>query len=185
MMIWRLAWIFPSSLLLLSSYLWVNNPPTSLNPLTAKTSKMEWWELVPGSVYDGDTLKVTRGGVTEKIRLCGIDAPEKRQPLGIKSRDYLRQLLARGGGKIGVIPVERDAYQRLVAEMLVVVEGQSIHLNAEMVGAGMAYHYQQYSGKCPNRKAISRAEEKAVAEGLGVWDGSNYQKPWDYRKGQR
>jgi endonuclease YncB( thermonuclease family) len=47
-------------------------------------------QVKPGSVHDGDTLRVVRGNEELKIRLCGIDAPEIKQTLGIESRDYLR-----------------------------------------------------------------------------------------------
>jgi endonuclease YncB( thermonuclease family) len=55
-------------------------------------------QVKPGSVHDGDTLRVVRGDEELKVRLCpkgyrfayGIDAPEIKQPLGIESRDYLR-----------------------------------------------------------------------------------------------
>ncbi|MEL6128882.1 MAG: hypothetical protein AAFO59_08475 [Cyanobacteria bacterium J06607_17] len=43
----------------------------------------EYYELVPGSFYDGDTLRVTDGSQELKIRLCGIDSPEIEQPLGV------------------------------------------------------------------------------------------------------
>jgi endonuclease YncB( thermonuclease family) len=46
----------------------------------------------PGSVYDGDTLRVLCDRSELKIRMCGIDAPEKDQPGGIEARDYLRSL---------------------------------------------------------------------------------------------
>ncbi|MEM8723285.1 MAG: hypothetical protein AAGE84_29030 [Cyanobacteria bacterium P01_G01_bin.39] len=48
------------------------------------------WQVKPGSIYDGDTLRVVRGNEELKIRFCGIDAPELKQPLGVESRDYLR-----------------------------------------------------------------------------------------------
>ncbi|MEM7757129.1 MAG: hypothetical protein AAF298_03225 [Cyanobacteria bacterium P01_A01_bin.40] len=50
----------------------------------------EKWQVKPGSIYDGDTLRVVRGDEELKIRFCGIDAPEIKQPLGVESRDYLR-----------------------------------------------------------------------------------------------
>ena len=43
-------------------------------------------QLVPGSVYDGDTLRVTDGLTETKIRLCGIDAPEHEQQMGMPTR---------------------------------------------------------------------------------------------------
>jgi len=57
-----------------------------------KDNHAEQWQVKPGSVHDGDTLRVVRGDEELKVRLCGIDAPEIRQPLGIESRDYLRSL---------------------------------------------------------------------------------------------
>ncbi len=53
----------------------------------------ERWNLKPGSVYDGDKLRVVRGNEELKIRFCGINAPEKQMPMGIESRDYLRSLI--------------------------------------------------------------------------------------------
>ena len=57
--------------------------------------KFERWQLKPGSIYDGDTLRVVKGDEELKIRFCGIDAPEvkPKQPMGIESRDYLRSLV--------------------------------------------------------------------------------------------
>lgn len=55
-----------------------------------KNNYAEQWQVKPGSIHDGDTLRVVRGNEELKIRLCGIDAPELKQPLGIESRDYLR-----------------------------------------------------------------------------------------------
>ena len=61
------------------------------------------WELVKNSVHDGDTFRVIHNsqiGDEIKIRLACIDAPEKKQDLGIASRDYLRSLLNRNPKKI-------------------------------------------------------------------------------------
>ncbi len=61
-------------------------------PQTAEEREYERWNLKEGSIYDGDTLRVVRGDEEQKIRFCGIDAPERDQELGIESRDYLRSL---------------------------------------------------------------------------------------------
>lgn len=148
----------------------------------------ETWQLVPGSIYDGDTLRVQRGPEEVKVRLCGIDAPEKNQPQGIASRDYLRSLVARGDGSIIVVPIERDRYGRQVAELFVKPldspPEQELFLNGEMVQAGMAYHYARYSDTCENRDAIAQAEEMAQANRAGVWSDDKAVKPWDWRKQQ-
>lgn len=52
------------------------------------------WRIKPGSIYDDDTLRLIGSNRELKIRFCGIDAPEKKQPLEIEARDYLRSLLS-------------------------------------------------------------------------------------------
>lgn len=151
----------------------------------------EVWQLVPGSIYDGDTLRVTDGRQEMKIRLCGIDAPEKDQPLGIAARDHLRSLVNQGDGTIIVVPVEKDRYGRMVAELFVQPRsglgyqlGEEIAINAQMVADGYAYHYAQYSGSCPNGGMLAQLESDAQQEKVGVWRNINAQRPWDYRNSQ-
>ena len=147
----------------------------------------EQWRVKSGSVYDGDTLRVVRGDEELKIRFCGIDAPELKQPLGVESRDYLRSLIAKSDGTIHVLPIEEDRYGRTVAELWIPIEPDyeaEIHLNTAMVEAGMAYHYERYSGNCESAENLVWAENIAKDDKLGVWNGS-YQKPWDYRKSKK
>jgi endonuclease YncB( thermonuclease family) len=153
--------------------------------LTFKTIALG--QIKPGSIHDGDTLRVVRGTEEKKIRLCGIDAPEIKQPLGIESRDYLRSLIAKSNGTIHVLPIEEDRYGRTVAELWIPIkpdyEGE-IHLNTAMVEAGMAYHYQQYSDSCESAENLGWAEKIARDDKLGVWNGS-HQKPWEFRKANK
>ncbi|MEO0374190.1 MAG: thermonuclease family protein [Cyanobacteria bacterium P01_A01_bin.17] len=147
----------------------------------------EVYRLVEGSVYDGDTLRVKRCGEQceeLKIRLCGIDAPEKDQAMGIESRDHLRFLIDQGDGTLVVLPVEQDRYGRTVAEIFVPVVGQEteIHLTSQMVMDGYAYHYERYSGGCPNGQLLAGVEEQARSQSVGVWSSPSAMKPWEYRK---
>ena len=80
----------------------------------------EWYQLVEGSVYDGDTLRVERGGQELKIRMCGIDSPELEQNMGIEMRDHLRSLVSQGYGAIGVVPIEKDQHKRTVADLFAI-----------------------------------------------------------------
>ena len=141
----------------------------------------EYYQLVPGSVHDGDTLRVTDGSTEIRIRLCGIDAPELEQPLGIDSRDHLRSLINRGDNTLIVLAVEQDRYDRTVAELFVPTSAGEIHLNSQMVVDGYAYHYARYSGGCPNGHLLAGAEEQARSQQLGVWADPDAVKPWDYR----
>ncbi|WP_346293957.1 thermonuclease family protein [Sphaerothrix gracilis] len=145
----------------------------------------EHYQLVPGSVYDGDTLRVTDGTQELKIRLCGIDAPEMEQPLGEASRNHLRSLINQGDGTLIVLPVERDRYGRTVAELFVATSTGEIHLNSQMTLDGYAYHYERYSDSCPNQSAIALGEEQARLARVGVWASPGAVTPWEYREAER
>ena len=143
----------------------------------------EWYQVVEGSIYDGDTLRVERGGQELKIRLCGVDSPELKQAGGIEAREHLRLLVAQGDGSIGVVPIEKDRYGRTVADLFIDIgEEKEIHLNSQMVMDGMAYHYERYSGRCPQPEVLAMAEERAKTQSVGVWANSGTEKPWNYRK---
>lgn len=155
-----------------------------IEPASAQTSRH--YEVVSGSVYDGDTFRVTDGHQEIKIRLCGIDSPEIDQALGIESRDHLRGLIARGKGRITLVETDTDRYGRTVAEAFIPTGNgdEEIHLNSQMVTDGMAYVYPQYVGSCPNGSVIETAEVAARRETIGVWATPNAQKPWEYRRRQ-
>ncbi len=145
----------------------------------------EWYQLVPGSIYNGDTLRVERGGQELKIRFCGTDSPEIDQPGGIEAREHLRSLIALGDGSIGVVPVEKDRYGRTVADLFVIrPDGSEIHLNSQMVMDGHAYHYEKYSDSCPQPDVLVRAEEIAKEAVTGLWSQPDAEKPWEYRHSQ-
>ncbi len=158
----------------LISYLFINQ-----QPLPRKNPPGELWQVKEGSIFDGDTLRVIRGNEELKIRFCGIDAPEKAQALGIESRDYLRSLIAFSQGKVYLNSIESDRYGRTVAELF---DTNGNFLNAEMVKAGLAYHYQRYSGNCPHKQDIVVAEKTAQKSKLGVWGNNNSQPPWQWRR---
>lgn len=156
-------------------------------PVGAANSEI--WQLVPGSIYDGDTLTVQRNGTEMKVRLCGIDAPEKEQPMGIAARDHLQSLISYGNGSVIVVPVEKDRYGRTVAELFVQPRlgqgyevSEEIAVNAQMVADGYTYYYAQYSADCPNGNILVNAEDEARTAERGVWRGLSAVRPWDYRK---
>ncbi len=150
-----------------------------------KKQKFEVWQLREGSIYDGDTLRVVRGDEELKIRFCGIDAPEKKQKLGIEARDHLRSLVDMGNGELLLVPIEKDRYGRTVAEVYVQDRKDSaINLNMQMLRDGYAWLYGQYVDNCPTKNEFVLAEELAREERLGVWNGS-HQPPWEWRKANR
>lgn len=144
----------------------------------------ESWQFVSGSMADGDTFKVQQSGTEMTIRLCGIDAPEKEQPLGLRAQNYLQSLINEGDGSVVVVPVDRDRYGRMVAEVFTILPTGEKSLQEEMLLAGMAYVYPQYVDSCPNPEPMKLAEAIAQEEGLGVWSGE-HQRPWEFRQSKR
>ncbi len=137
------------------------------------------YEVIPGSIHDGDTLRVRSSkGEVLKIRFACVDAPELKQPLGQESRNYLRSMINEAGGKVKVKVINTDRYGRSVAEIWT----KSGLLQSRMTGAGMAFAYDQYSKDCPNWDAVKSSEKGAMEFKLGVWRSPNFERPWNYRK---
>ncbi len=119
------------------------------------------YQLVPGSIYDGDTLRVTDGSQEVKVRLCGVDAPERDMPMGVEARDHLRKIVAQGDETIVVVPIETDRYGRLVAELFVPIEEDwELPVNAQMVANGMAYHYDGVSSGSGTSEEVPKSDRR-------------------------
>jgi len=122
-------------------------------------------------VIDGDTLECDKF----KVRLCGVDSPEKSQPLGTEATTKLTQLTL--NQNVRLVTSGIDTYRRLIAEVWL----NNRLLNAEMVRAGLAYTY----GSCPTQKTVLiNAEKSAISLKLGVWKSgaAGQERPWIYRK---
>ena len=139
----------------------------------------EQWQIKPENINDGDTLKVSKGDEELTVRLCGIDAPEMQQQFGVKSRDYLRSLVAKSNGTIHILPIKDSRAEIPLVEAWIPIEpdyeGQ-IHLNTAMLEAGWAYHYEEFSSNCESAENLVWAEKIGQDEKLGVWN-DNHQKP--------
>lgn len=131
-------------------------------------------------VSDGDTIAVTCPQGKQRIRLCGVDAPEKAQEFGQESKTNLEQILKSGKAKI--VPIETDRYGRTVAEVW--TEDGGILANERQAEAGLAWYYTQYADNCPNKMAIADAEAIAKKRKSGLWSG-NPKAPWTWRKEQK
>lgn len=174
-------------LLAIAALIWfyLQQPHTDKPKLAKRPSETESLrcQVVSNSIYDGDTFRVQCDGREQKIRLCGIDAPEAKQPLGIESRDYLRSLVATASNKVIVIEMDRDKYGRTVAEVLLDKPDGEQSVQEEMLKAGMAYHYKQFSANCHNADVFDTAEDIGRSQQRGVWRLPNGgERPWDYRK---
>ncbi|MBQ3113169.1 MAG: thermonuclease family protein [Phascolarctobacterium sp.] len=126
-------------------------------------------------VVDGDTLHVYNSKGTYKIRLSGIDAPERGQAYGKRAKEHLQKLV--GGKQVIAIVESKDRYGRYVAS----VKCQSRDVCAEMLQAGYAWHYKQYD----NNKYYTELQREARRAKRGLWVEKKPQAPWDYRKEQR
>ena len=111
---------------------------------------------------DGDTLKVILAGKAVKVRLCGIDAPEKLQPLETEAKAYLEKLVQNSGANVGIVATDTDVYGRTVAEVVFVSGKTEQSAQEELLKAGMAYTYPKYINSCPNAQPFKLAE--AIAQ---------------------
>lgn len=133
------------------------------------------------SVADGDTITVLDADkVQHKIRLAGIDAPEKKQAFGNRSKESLSDLVF--DKTVNVETEKRDRYGRQIGKVL--VDGQDVNL--VQVERGMAWFYRQYQREqSPNdRKLYEAAEDAAKAGRRGFWRDSDPVPPWDFRHGK-
>ncbi len=127
-------------------------------------------------VADGDTITVLDAGkVQHKVRLQGIDAPEKSQAFGTKSKERMTEKVA--GKEVGVQWKEKDRYGRILGD----VHLGKQDINLEMVQDGMAWHYKQYS----KSKELANAEEAARKAKKGLWADKEPVPPWEFRKKER
>jgi len=133
------------------------------------------------SVADGDTITVlvTSGDDkrTEKIRLRGVDCPERAQPFGNKAKQLTSKLVS--GKEVEIVPGKdgTDRYGRTIAEVR--VDGRS--LNEELLRAGLAWHYKQYD----DSERYDALERAARAAKLGLWAEADPIPPWEWRKRAR
>ena len=128
-------------------------------------------------VADGDTISVLdRNNTQYKIRLHGIDTPERNQRYGKQSRAALSAMVS--GKNVGVAVLGKDRYGR--TDGTVYLDERNINL--AMVAAGHAWWYRHYA---PNDRPLQAAQEQARAANLGLWGEPNPIPPWDWRRQQK
>lgn len=133
-------------------------------------------------VADGDTITVLDASkVQHKIRLAGIDAPEKSQAFGQRSRESLAELVA--NRTVIVETNKKDLYGRHIGKVL--VNGQDV--NVEQIRRGLAWFYRQYERELSDsdRQSYDRAEGEARDFQRGLWADKQPVPPWDFRASLR
>ena len=128
-----------------------------------------------GVLVGGIERSNSAAAVEHKIRLHGIDAPEKKQAFGNASRKFLAGLVA--NREVRVAWSKRDRYQRILGTVF--VDGKDANL--EMLKAGMAWHYKKYD----SNPAYAQAESEARAAKRGLWQDKNPIEPEEFRKTKR
>jgi micrococcal nuclease len=132
-------------------------------------------------VADGDTITVLDANRQQhKIRLSGIDAPEKAQPFGARSKQSLSDLVF--DKQVAVEWNKQDRYGRTVGKVLV----NGIDANLAQVKAGLAWWYRDYAKEqsAADRRLYEQTEQQALVQRLGLWVDKNPTPPWDFRHGK-
>ena len=138
-------------------------------PLTGKVVK----------ITDGDTLYVLDANYQQhKIRLAGIDAPERKQAYGLASRKHLASIVA--GQQVTIEYQKRHRYRGIVGKVLV----NGVDVCLEQVKAGFAWHYKKYQHEQSpeDQRLYADAEIRAREDRLGLWRENNPNPPWEYRR---
>jgi|TARA_B110001469_G_scaffold125163_1_gene140099 endonuclease YncB( thermonuclease family) len=138
------------------------------------------------NIVDGDTIDVIDNNSKKlRIRLLGIDAPEKKQHFGHESFFYLNRIL--NGQSVTIIsnpdkkkPYTLGYYKRIIGK--VVMNGRDINL--EMIKKGMAWHFKKYKKSQPigDRHSYNKAENEARRNNIGLWFEGDPLPPWRWRK---
>ncbi|ECD1574141.1 thermonuclease family protein [Salmonella enterica subsp. enterica serovar Virchow] len=150
-------------------------------------------EIAPGSqspelvgkvvrVLDGDTFELLVDQQPVRIRVTGIDAPEKDQPFGQRSRQSLADMV--DGNPVAVRVKGKDRYGRTLGAVYAKICAPSapchaVYVNAEQVKTGMAWAYR-FHGQAAD-PAMLKLETKARSERVGLWSTPTAVEPWKWR----
>ena len=130
-------------------------------------------------IADGDTLTArceTRAGMENvKLRLAEIDAPEKAQPFGNRSKQHLSELCFQKPAKVK--PLTEDRYGRTVAH--VVCDGRDA--GTKQLQAGMAWVFDRYV----EDRGLYGVQDEARLAARGLWADRSPSPPWDWRRAKR
>ncbi len=131
------------------------------------------------SVADGDTITILDATKhTSRIRLQGIDAPERGQDFGNLSRSHLDRLVYRREVTVEITKV--DDYGRFVGRVLI----GDTDAGLEQIRAGLAWFYAHYENELPprDRRLYAEAHRRARAARAGLWAAADPIPPWQFRR---
>jgi len=132
-------------------------------------------------ITDGDTLTLLVDRQTYKVRIAGIDAPEKRQAFGDKSKTNLSRL-AFNQRAIAECP-KIDRWGRQICKVTV----NAVDIGLEQIKDGMAWWYRKYAKEqsADDQSTYENAELMAKLGRIGLWNTTNPVPPWKFRRSDR
>jgi len=129
------------------------------------------------AVLDGDTIEVLHNGKADRIRLKGIDCPEKGQPFGKNAKHATSALVF---AQYVTLEIHgKDKYRRILADVLL---ADGTNVNRELVAQGWCWHYEKYA---PDDLVLAVLELAARGAKNGLWVDPNPMPPWEWRKAKR
>lgn len=128
-------------------------------------------------VLDGDTIEVLKEGRPVRVRLYGIDTPERGQAFGSVARRFTADLCF--GQNVLLREHGTDRYGRILADVIL-PDGRV--LNQELVRAGLAWWYREYA---PEARELEALEREARVARRGLWADPYAVPPWEFRRERR
>lgn len=150
---------------LISFFLFISLTTFSQTTFTAKVV----------GIKDGDTVVVLDSLNNQiTLRLAEVDCPEKNQPFGTKAKQFTSDQIYLK--TIKYVVSDTDRYGRSIA--MIYYDTDNKYLSAEIIKAGMGWHYKRYS----TSKELATFEDNAKKNKIGLWVDSNPVAPWEFRK---
>jgi micrococcal nuclease len=128
-------------------------------------------------VIDGDTLEVLHNNKAERIRLSGIDCPEKGQAYGHRAKQATSMMVF--GKEVTLQTHGLDKYKRTLADVFL---SDGTHVNHVLVKDGWCWWYRKYA---PGNRELEKLEKTAREAKKGLWVDSAHVPPWEWRKRTR
>lgn len=161
--------------------------------LSCSAGNIQALEGTVTGIADGDTLYVLDAARnSHKIRLLGIDAPERGQAFGEKSRQSLANLSYRR--QVSVDWQGRDVYGRILGRVRVAAADcrqdncpKTVDTNLEQIKMGLAWWNRKFADtQFPgDARAYEAAEHQARAARTGLWSERDPMPPWRWRYANR
>jgi endonuclease YncB( thermonuclease family) len=121
-------------------------------------------------ITDGDTIVLMD---STRVRLHGIDTPERDQPYGSEATAALKYMVETS---VYILEIDTDRYGRLVGTLYT---SEGVNVNLEMVCNGSAWWYSRYA---KNNRAMASCQDEAKEAGLGLWADDDPMPPWKWRR---